>query len=104
MIVKASSKRAIRWSNGTPNARNSVSFQPAPRPRTNRPPEISSIVSARLARIAGLWKAVQATSGPIETRLVTAARPAIVAQASHGPRGARSGQRYRRCSPSQMAS
>ena len=32
MIVKASSKRSTRWSNGKPNARNSVSFQPAPRP------------------------------------------------------------------------
>ena len=28
MIVNASSNREIRWSNGKPNARNSVSFQP----------------------------------------------------------------------------
>ena len=32
MIVNASSNRSIRWSYGKPNARNSVSFQPAPEP------------------------------------------------------------------------
>ena len=64
MIVNASSNRSTRWSNGMPNARNSVSFQPAPRPRISRPPLISSMVVACLARSAGLWNAVQATSGP----------------------------------------
>ena len=48
MIVNASSKRSIRWSNGKPKARNSVSFQPAPRPRIRRPPLISSIVGGLL--------------------------------------------------------
>ena len=100
MIVNASSNRSIRWSNGIPKARNSVSFQPAPSPRISRPPEISSIVSARLARIAGLWNAVQATSGPNSTLVVTAASAASMAHASHGPRGSRSGQRYSKCSPS----
>ena len=49
---------------GNPKARNSVSFQPAPTPNTNRPPAISSTVAACLASSAGLWKFVQATSGP----------------------------------------
>ena len=93
MIVNASSNRSMRWSNGMPNARNSVSFQPAPRPRMRRPPLISSIVSARLASIAGLWNAVQATSGPSSIRLVAAARAASIAQASHGPRGGRRSDR-----------
>src|SRR6478736_6072417 len=70
MIVKASSKRATRWSYGKPYARYSVSFQPAPSPSTRRPPLISSTVAAFLAIIAGLWKLVEATSGPIVTRLV----------------------------------
>ena len=73
MIVNASSKRSIRWSYGKPKARNSVSFQPAPRPRTNRPPLISSIVAACLASRAGLWKLVQATSGPSSILVVAAA-------------------------------
>lgn len=93
MIVNASSKRVIRWSYGKPKARNSVSFQPAPRPRMSRPPLISSIVAACLARRAGLWKFVQATSGPISTRSVAAARAAISVQASHGPRGGTVSQR-----------
>ncbi len=86
MIVKASANRSIRWSNGMPNARNSVSFQPAPRPRTKRPPLISSRVSACFARTAGLWNAVQATSGPSRIRVVAAASPARRVQASQGPR------------------
>ena len=45
---------AIRWSNGAPSAANSTSFQPAPRPRTSRPPEISSTVAACLASMNGL--------------------------------------------------
>ncbi len=93
MIVNASSNRSIRWSNGTPNARNSVSFQPAPRPRTNRPSLISSIVAACFASTAGLWKAVHATSGPILARRVTAARAGIRVHASQGPRAGRFGHR-----------
>ncbi len=93
MIVNASSNRSTRWSYGKPKARNSVSFQPAPRPRMNRPPLISSIVAACLASSAGLWKFVQATSGPNSTRDVTAAMAAISVQASHGPRAGRSSQR-----------
>ena len=64
MIVKASAKRLIRRSKGKPKAANSISFQPAPRPRTRRPPLISSTVAAILASIAGAWNAVAATSGP----------------------------------------
>ena len=88
MIVNASAKRLIRWSKGKPNAANSVSFQPAPRPRTRRPPLISSTVAACLASIAGAWNAVAATSGPSVTRDVTAARAASSVHASHGPAGA----------------
>ncbi len=86
MIVKASAKRLIRRSKGKPKAENSVSFQPAPSPRTRRPPLISSTVPAILASIAGAWKAVAATSGPRVIRLVTAASPASVVHTSHGPR------------------
>ena len=93
MIVNASSNREIRLSNGIPNARNSVSFQPAPRPKMKRPPLISSIVSARFASTAGLWNAVHATSGPSSIRLVAAATAASIAHASQGPRGSRSCQR-----------
>ena len=59
----------------------------------NRPPLISSIVAACLARSAGLWKFVQATSGPSSIRVVVAAIAASSVQASHGPRAGRSGQR-----------
>ena len=86
MIVNASAKRLIRRSNGKPKAANSTSFQPAPRPRTSRPPLISSTVAAIFASIAGAWKAVAATSGPIVIRDVEAASPASTVQASHGPR------------------
>ena len=89
MIVNASSNRLIRWSNGKPNARYSVSFQPAPRPRISRPPLISSTVAAFLASIAGAWKLVEATSGPSLTRDVAAASAASIVQHSHGPRGSR---------------
>ncbi len=105
MIVNASSKRPIRWSNGKPKARYSVSFQPAPRPRMSRPPLISSTVAAFLASIAGLWKLVEATSGPSSTRLVAAASPASIDQHSHGPRGSGSPwRRYSRWSPTQIES
>ena len=85
-IVNASSNRLIRWSKGAPSAANSTGFQPAPRPSTRRPPEISSTVAACLASMNGWWNAVAATSGPIATRSVASARPASVVQASHGPR------------------
>jgi hypothetical protein len=89
MISNASSKRATRWSNGIPNARNSASFQPVPRPRTKRPPEISSIAAAMRAIKPGGWKAVAATSGPSRTRAVEAASAASTVHASHGPRSGR---------------
>ncbi len=59
----------------------------------NRPPLISSIVAACFASSAGLWKFVQATSGPNSTREVTAAMPAMSVHASQGPRAGRSAQR-----------
>ncbi len=47
---------------------------------------MASTVAACLASIAGAWKPVDATSGPISTRSVTAAIAASVVQASYGPR------------------
>ena len=86
MMVKASSNRETRWSKGNPKAVYSLSFQPAPSPRTSRPPEIASTVAACLASMAGAWKLVDATNGPSSTRLVTAARAASDVQTSQGPR------------------
>ena len=84
--MNASSNREMRWSNGTPRAANSTSFQPAPMPSTSRPPEISSTAAASFASMNGSWNAVDATSGPIVTRSVASASPARVVHASHGPR------------------
>ena len=92
MIVNASSKRETRWSYGKPNAVYSRWFQPAPRPRISRPPEIASTVAACLASIAGAWKLVDATSGPSSTRSVTAASAASEVHTSHGPRTSPSGR------------
>ena len=86
MIVNASSNREMRWSNGNPKARNSVSFQPAPKPRISRPPLISSTVAAIFASIGGVWNAVAATSGPSLIRVVACAIAASEVHASQGPR------------------
>ena len=86
MIVNASSKREMRWSNGKPKAANSASFQPAPRPTISRPPLTSSTVAASFASIAGAWNAVAATSGPSLIRDVLAAIAESIVQTSHGPR------------------
>src|SRR2546425_7372922 len=88
-ISKASSKREASLSEGTPNARNSGSFQPAPRPSTSRPPLTSSTDTAIRARIPGAWNAVAATSGPSRTRDVIAASAASCVQTSQGPRSGR---------------
>ena len=103
MIVKDSSKRATRRSNGNPKARYSRSFHPAPSPRISRPPEIASTVAACLANIAGAWNPVEATNGPSSTRSVTAARAASDVHTSHGPR-APVGRSYNRWSPSHSES
>jgi hypothetical protein len=73
MIRSPSSNRSNRPSNGKPNARNSGSFQPAPRPRITRPPDTSSSVSAILARSAGFLKGAAVTYVPRRTRDVVAA-------------------------------
>ena len=103
-MANASSNLSTRWSNGNPNARNSTSFHPAPSPRINRPPLISSTVAAFFASIAGLWNDALATSGPSSTRSVTAARAARADHASQGPRGDIPGSRYRRWSPTHTES
>ena len=94
MIVNASSNRSIRWSNGKPKARNSVSFQPAPRPSTNRPPLISSMVGGLLGEQR---RVVEVRAGDERARARSASSTAAIAastlQASHGPRGGRSSQR-----------
>ena len=86
MISKLSRKRDARWSNGSPNARYSGSFQPEPTPSTKRPPLTSSIAAAMRAIRPGGWNARHATSGPSTTRSVTAASAASIVQASQGPR------------------
>ena len=55
----------------------------------SRPPLISSTAFALAASIAGLWKLVDATSGPSSTRVVIAASAASWLHASHGPTGSR---------------
>ncbi len=86
MTVNASSNREMRWSKGNPYAAYSRSFQPAPSPSTSRPPETPSTVAAILASIGGVWKPVEATSGPSSIRVVTAASAASEVQTSQGPR------------------
>ena len=86
MIVNASSNLETRWSNGSPKARNSTSFQPQPRPSTSLPPESSCVAAAIRASTPGGWNAVHATSGPSSMRSVIPASQASVVQASHGPR------------------
>ena len=60
-IRRPSSNASKRRSNGTPNAVNSGSFQPAPRPRMNRPPLTSSSVSAIFASRAGFRSGMAVT-------------------------------------------
>ena len=62
--------------NGNPNASNSSSSHPAPSPRSRRPPESRSIVSAIFARSAGWRNGAQSTSVPRRTREVMAASAA----------------------------
>jgi hypothetical protein len=102
MIVHASSNRSTRRSNGMPNASNSVRFQPAPRPSTNRPPLTSSTVDAIFAIRPGGWNPAHATSGPRTTRSVTAARADSRVKASQGPRSPPRPPRYSRWSPTQI--
>src|SRR6266542_97587 len=103
-ISNDSSNLAARRSNGNPKARNSVSFHPAPRPRTSRPPLTSCTAAAARASMPGGRYPVQATSGPSRTREVAAARAASSVQASHGPRSGRPSPRYSRWSPTQPES
>ena len=65
-----------------PNASNSSRIQPAPSPRSSRPPESRSIDAAVLARSAGWRNGAHSTSVPIRTRSVTAAIPASVVSGS----------------------
>ena len=103
--VNASSKRADAVvERGAEGARTPSSFQPAPSPRTRRPPEISSTVAACFASMNGAWNAVAATSGPSATRSVASARPARVVHASQGPRVSPDAYRYSRWSPTQIES
>ena len=81
-----------------------MSFQPAPRPRTSRPPETSSTVAACFASMNGAWNADAATSGPSATRSVASARAARVVHASQGPRLSPLAYRYSRWSPTQIES
>ena len=88
-ISNASSNRAKRWSNGMPNASNSVRFQPAPsatradRPRARRP-------------LPRCGRGFPAGGTPCRRRAARASRarsrrpaPASSVQQSHGPRSGR---------------
>ena len=86
IILIASSNRETRWSQGNPNMSYSGLCQPAPTPRTNRPPLISSIISDILATIAGLRQPRHVTWTPSVMRDVTAAIPAMSGKTSQTPR------------------
>ena len=62
--------------------RCSISFQPAPRPSSTRPPLISATVATTLARLPGGRKVTGETSVPSVMLDVSRARPASVAHAS----------------------
>ena len=100
----ASSNRLARWSNGSPNAWYSGSFQPAPTPRIKRPPLTSSTAVAIFARIAGLRKELHSTRVPSSTRCVASASAASMVQHSQIPVVGSPGLRYIRWSASQMLS
>ena len=69
MIWSASSKRAKMRSSGSPKARAWPGHScPAPRPKTKRPPLISSSVSAVLAMMPGLRCSADSTHVPTLTR------------------------------------
>ncbi len=104
MMRSPSSKRSKRRSNGTPNARNSGSFQPAPRPRITRPPLTSSSVSAIFASTAGLRSGTAVTYVPSLTRLVEAASALRSVHDSHAPLHEPSGSPKPRWSETQTAS
>ena len=69
------STRSFASNNSMPNALCSFTCQPAPMPSTKRPPDMLSIVAARLAMSAGWFMVVGVTSEPSRMRDVTAARP-----------------------------
>ena len=91
MIWSASSKRPKMWSSGSPKARAWPGHSwPAPRPKTKRPPLISSSVSAVLAMIPALrWRADR-THVPTFVREVTAATAPAIETPSQTPCGAAS--------------
>ena len=85
MISSASSKRPITWSSGSPNAWACLPACPEPRPKTNRPPLISSSVSTALAVIAGLR--CSGAGSRCRPSLVWSRRIApVIATLSHQPR------------------
>lgn len=104
MTSSASSNRATRWSNGTPNARCSGSCHPHPRPRISLPPATASSVAAIFANTAGCRKLVANTSDPSPTRSVAAATAARIVNASWIPSSGSSGIRNSRWSYTQTLS
>src|SRR5260221_3329578 len=70
------SKRSFREGNGMWYAECSASYQPAPTPRTSRPPERMSTEVAILASTAGGRKVIGETLGPKVIRLVHSAQSA----------------------------
>ena len=88
MISRASSNRAKILSSGSPNARAWPGHScPAPSPKTNRPPLISSSVSTVLAMIPGFRCNADMTHVPTFARDVTAATAPAIETPSQAPRG-----------------
>ncbi len=78
-VASASSSAANRSPivpKGNPNASNSSWSHPAPSPRSKRPPERRSIVTAIFIVSAGCRNGAQSTNVPSRTRDVMAASPA----------------------------
>ena len=69
-----------------PYAFDSISFQPAPMPSSNRPPEMMSSVAAMLAVTAGWRWCMPLTIAPRRSRVVAWASAASIVQPSRlGP-------------------
>jgi hypothetical protein len=61
MASASCAMRTFAGGKGQPYARYSSSFQPAPIPRTVRPPERACVVAAAFATSAGLRKLLHST-------------------------------------------
>ena len=104
MISTASSNRPNTWSSGSPKAWAWRPACPDPRPNTNRPPLISSMVSTALAVIPGFRCRAERTHVPTLTRDVAAATAPVRAAHSQKPVALPSGGRHSSSSTVQTVS